>query len=359
MSADLAQALDLNAIRGRVDAVLADFLNRPPQPVPTRCADHDELARDLARFVLAPGKRIRPLLCVLGWYAAGGTDAGAEDSLWRTAASLEVFHAFALIHDDIMDAGETRRGRPAAHRALAARHAHRPDADAFGAHAAILLGDLALTRSDALLHGAGLSARQSDAVLPLIDAMRDEVLLGQHMDLIATGRLSGDVAHALTIARYKTAKYTVERPLQVGAALAGADPRVFDLCSAYALPLGEAFQLRDDVLGTFGDPEVTGKSVVEDLRSGKATVLLAVAVRRATPGQRRTLRNLVGRPDLDQDGAAAVRRILRGTGALPIVEEMIATRYEAALSALDPDVLAPQVVDALRSIAARAVIRTA
>jgi geranylgeranyl diphosphate synthase type I len=357
MSTDLAQALDLGAIRRRVDAVLAKFLHHPPHAVPAQRGCGGELDRELAAFVLAPGKRIRPLLCVLGWYAAGGADG--EEALWHTAASLEVFHAFALIHDDIMDASETRRGRLSAHRAFAARYSHRPDADAFGAHAALLLGDLALIRSDALLHGAGLSARQRDAVLPLVDTMREEVLLGQHMDLVATGRPSGDVEHALAVARYKTAKYTVERPLHVGAALAGAGPEVLALCSAYALPLGEAFQLRDDVLGTFGDPDTTGKPVLEDLRSGKATVLMAVAAQHATPDQKRTLQALVGRPDLDQEGAATVQRILRQTGALATVEEMITTRYEAALSALATDVLDPRVADALRSLAVRAVIRTA
>ncbi|GAA4888632.1 polyprenyl synthetase family protein [Streptomyces coeruleoprunus] len=356
MSTDLAQALDLSAIRRRIETVLTDFLHRPSSVPAQRGRGSDELSQALADFVLAPGKRIRPVLCVLGWYAAGGAD---DETVWRTAASLEIFHAFALIHDDIIDASETRRGRPSAHRAFATRHADRPDADAYGTHAALLLGDLALARSDALLHAAGLNTRQRDTVLPLIDTMRTEVLLGQHMDLTATGRPSDDVERALTIARYKTAKYTVERPLQVGATLAGAGPDLLDVCSAYALPLGEAFQLRDDLLGTFGDPAQTGKPVLEDLRSGKATVLVAVAMQLADAERRRTLVSLVGRPDLDEDGAALVRRILRHTGAEETVERMITTRYNAALSALDADVLAPQSADALRSIAARAVVRAA
>ncbi|MBT2422741.1 polyprenyl synthetase family protein [Streptomyces sp. ISL-22] len=356
MSTDLTEALDLDAIRDRVDTVLADFLRRPPSTVPSQRGHGDELAQALRDFVLAPGKRIRSLLCVLGWQAAGGGDG--EQALWQTAASLEVFHAFALIHDDIIDSSQTRRGRPSVHRAFAARHRARPDADAFGVHAAVLLGDLALTCSDTLMHRAGLSARQRDAVLPLIDAMRGEVLLGQYMDLMATGRPTDDVEHALTIARLKTAKYTVERPLHVGAALAGADGELLGLCSAFALPLGEAFQLRDDLLGVFGDPALTGKPVLDDLRSGKATVLMALAMRHATPSQRRTLEALVGRPDLDAEDAVRVRRILQRTGARDMVEGMISERYETALRTLDTALLTPQTVHALRHIATRAVVRT-
>ncbi|MEU0383889.1 polyprenyl synthetase family protein [Streptomyces chartreusis] len=356
MSTDLTEALDLDAIRHRVDTVLADFLRRPPSTVPSQRGCGDELAQALRDFVLAPGKRIRALLCVLGWQAAAGADG--EEALWRTAASLEIFHAFALIHDDIIDSSQTRRGRPSAHRAFAARHRSRPDADTFGIHAAILLGDLALTCSDALMNTAGLSTRQRDTVLPLIDTMRGEVLLGQHMDLMATGGPTDDVERAMTIARLKTAKYTVERPLHLGAALAGADRELFGLCSAYALPLGEAFQLRDDLLGVFGDPALTGKPVLDDLRSGKATVLMALALRHATPHQRRTLEALVGRPDLDAEGAGRVRRILQRTGARDMVEGMITERYEAALRTLDTCALTPQTIHALRHIATRAVVRT-
>ncbi|CAL9467275.1 polyprenyl synthetase family protein [Streptomyces sp. enrichment culture] len=356
MSTDLVPTLDLDALRDRVDTVLAEYLRQAPAGVPSR-SRAGELTRALTDFVLAPGKRIRPLLCLLGWHAAGGGED--EESLWRMAASLEVFHASALIHDDIIDNSPTRRGRPSAHRVFAARQRARPDADAFGIHAALLLGDLALICSDALMNSARLSTRQRQTVLPLLDAMRGEVLLGQHLDLLATGRPTGDIDEAMAIARLKTAKYTIERPLHLGAALAGADQGLLDLCSAYALPLGEAFQLRDDLLGVFGDPALTGKPVLEDLRSGKATVLMAVATRRATPEQRRTLDALVGRADIVEEDCARVRRILRRTGARDTVESMIAERYERTLAALETDLLAPPVTAALRQIAHRAAIRTA
>ncbi|MGP2439197.1 polyprenyl synthetase family protein [Streptomyces sp. JW3] len=359
MSTDLAPTLDLDALRERIDTALAQGLRSPSAAVPAPRGRAGELTRALTDFVLAPGKRIRPLLCVLGWHAADGGDGDGEETLWRTAASLEVFHAFALIHDDIIDGSPTRRGRPSAHRYFAGRHRSRPDADAFGTHAAILLGDLALICSNSFIHTAGLTARQRDTVLPLLDAMRGEVLLGQHMDLMATGRPTDDVEEAMTIARLKTAKYTVERPLHLGAALAGAGPDLLARCSAYALPLGEAFQLRDDLLGVFGDPAVTGKPVHDDLRSGKATVLMALATRRATPEQRGTLEALVGRADLDEDGAAHIRHVLQHTGARDTVENMITTRHEQALRALDTSAFAPETAAALRKIAARAAVRTA
>ncbi|MDG9718896.1 polyprenyl synthetase family protein [Streptomyces sp. DH24] len=350
-------ALVLAGLRARVDALLAGFLRRRPTTVPAQRATGDDLSTALADFVLAPGKRIRPLLCVLGWHAGGGS--GAEDRVLRLAASLELFHAFALVHDDIMDASDTRRGRPSAHRAFATRHADRRDADAFGTGAAILLGDLALVRADEMLHTVRLSAREQKTVLPLLDAMRNEVVHGQYLDLLATGAPSGDIERALTVNRLKTAKYTVERPLHLGAALAGADTSVLRACSAYAIPLGEAFQLRDDLLGAFGDPRLTGKSAAEDLRSGKATVLMALAVRRADRTQRAHLVRMVGNPELDESDAARVRLILEQTGARDTVERMIADRYGDALDALERARFAPGVTSVLHHIATAAVRRTA
>ncbi|WP_031089655.1 polyprenyl synthetase family protein [Streptomyces sp. NRRL WC-3549] len=353
-------ALDLADLRERIDTTLADFLRRPLQRVPAqnrRRSHRHDLDRTLTDYVLAPGKRVRPLLCVIGWHAAGG--GGSEETVLRLAASLELFHAFALIHDDIMDDSDTRRGLPSAHRAFAVRHRDRPDANTFGRNLAVLLGDLALVRCDEMLHNAGFTEQEHRAVLPLVDTMRDEVVLGQYLDLHTTGSPTGDTDRALTVIRLKTAKYTIERPLHLGAALAGAGTRTLDACSAYALPLGEAFQLRDDLLGTFGDPAVTGKPVIEDLRSGKATVLMALAVRRAAPHQAELLDRLVGDPGLDEEGAMSVRRVLEATGARATVERMIHERYATALAALSRSPFAPAAVTALRRIAAGAVSRTA
>ncbi|MEU9161996.1 polyprenyl synthetase family protein [Streptomyces sp. NPDC048424] len=352
--------LGLAGVRADIDAHLAAFLDGK-----ARAAAEDrlpgELVATLGGFLFAGGKRLRPLLCVAGWHAATG--AGPAGPVVSAAASLEMFHAFALIHDDLMDASEIRRGRPTAHRALAAHHAGRPDADRLGVSAAILLGDLALTWSDELLHTAGLTPRQLTDALAVTDTMRSELVYGQYLDLLATGGTAiadteTDTERALTISRYKTAKYTVERPLHLGAALAGAETSLRSALSDFALPIGEAFQLRDDLLGTFGDPTTTGKPRLDDLRDGKNTVLVTLAVRRADPARQRTLLTLIGDRTLDEAGAARVRRILEDTGARAAVERLIQDRLEQALHALARAPVPPAVAAALREIALAATVRT-
>ena len=343
----LDDGVDLSAITGRVDESLLSFLSE--KALDGELGQFAELLRECVR---AGGKRIRPLLCVLGWQAAGGEgDAGL---VYRWAASLELFHLFALIHDDIMDDSATRRGRPTVHRMMAARHPYAAN-DRFGLNSAILIGDLALVWAEEMLH----AGQQPAAARRLVDQMRAELMAGQYLDLAATGRVGCPVADVLRIARLKTAKYTVERPLQIGAALGGADGGLLRHCSAFALPLGAAFQMRDDLLGVFGDPLRSGKPVLDDLREGKPTIVLAVADQRATPGQRDTLRDLVGRPDLDQDGAARVRQLLTALQVPHAVEELISARYRQALHALDQAPFAAPAAAALRTIAASIVSRSA
>ncbi|GAB7030498.1 polyprenyl synthetase family protein [Streptomyces sp. NPDC021749] len=353
----VADFLDLAAVRREVDRTLSQFLSAKTEAAGS--AELPHLVDVLRRFVSSGGKRLRPLLCVCGWYAAGG--GPTLDVALRAAASLELFHAFALIHDDVMDGSETRRGQPSAHRALQAVRAGEADSAAaewFGVSGAILLGDLALVWSDELLTSAAMSAEQHQALRPVLDAMRSEVMLGQYLDLLATGQVTGDLQQAMDVVRYKTAKYTVERPLHVGAVLAGGPASVLDTCTAYALPVGEAFQLRDDILGVFGDPKDTGKSDLDDLREGKRTPLVALAVQRADERQLFVLKSLLGRPDLDADGAAAVRRVFEATGARRRVEEMIKSRYAQGVNALADAGFPPAVTTALREIARAATVRS-
>lgn len=316
-------------VKEAVDAVLEDFLkgkekaSQEPQMI--------RLLGLLSEF-LAGGKRIRPLLSVTGWRGAGGE--GGESAVIRVAASLEMFHAFALIHDDIMDDSDTRRGRPTIHRTLEGKPGDKRT-KRFGLSAAVLLGDLAFAWSDELLHTAGLTPEQYGSVLPLITEMRTEVMLGQYLDLRATGELTDDVNATLMVNRYKTAKYTVERPLHIGAALTGAGPEIMAACTAYAIPLGEAFQLRDDVLGVYGDVRDTGKSRLDDLRAGKNTTLVALALHACDAAQASRLRTLIGDPLLDEAGAEEVRAVFAATGARNAVERMIDERYGQALRALE------------------------
>ncbi|MGA5135351.1 polyprenyl synthetase family protein [Streptomyces olivoreticuli] len=349
--------LDLPGIRRAVDARLDVFLTDKEH----QAAGHRlpaEVTSVLRNFLFAAGKRLRPLLCVCGWYAGGGHRA--QKGVLQAAAALEMFHAFALIHDDIMDHSDTRRGHPAIHRTLTTRHSQGRStaaADHVGASAAILVGDLALAWSDELLHTAGLTPRQLTDILPLVDAMRTEVMYGQYLDLTSSGHPTDGLEHALAIIRYKTAKYTVERPLHIGAALAGAPPPLLAVLSAFALPLGDAFQLRDDLLGVFGDPTSTGKPNLDDLRAGKHTVLIALALQHASHARADQLRLLLGCPNLTEDQAEAARRIITATGAPAMVEEMITERYERAMASLETAPFAPAVAGALGSLADSAVRR--
>nr|WP_286160330.1 polyprenyl synthetase family protein [Streptomyces yunnanensis] len=315
--------------------------------------------RLLGEFLFAGGKRLRPLLCVTGWWAGGGRGMPAQ--VVSVAAGLEMFHAFALIHDDLMDGSQTRRGRPVLHRVLATELGHgtaTADASRLGVSVAILFGDLALTWADELMHTAAITPDQLARVTGLVDAMRGELVYGQFLDLTSAGQPTRDVAKAMRIARYKTAGYTVERPLHLGAALAGAGTDVMAACSAIGLPLGEAFQLRDDLLGVFGDPQETGKSCEDDLRDGKHTALVCLAFERADASQHAALASLIGNPALGEDEARHVRALLTATGAREEVERMIRTRCDQARRALDQARFPPVATTALHQIVDTATVRT-
>jgi geranylgeranyl diphosphate synthase type I len=271
-------------------------------------------------------------------------------------------HASALVHDDVMDGARTRRGRPATHIGFAARHGGADlagDGDAFGTGAAILVGDLALVWSDELLGRSGLSLPALTRARTVWDTMRTEVTAGQYLDLLrAAGGLPGPQG-ALTVARYKSAGYTVQRPLQLGAAIAGTGPRIAEVYSFIGLPLGEAFQLRDDVLGVFGDPAVTGKSADDDLREGKQTLLVALAEEQADAAGRQLLADGLGNPEAGPEQLQALRDLITDTGARVRVEERIAERTTLARAAIAEAPIAADARAALDALAVAATTRTA
>ncbi|KOU57370.1 hypothetical protein ADK57_39195 [Streptomyces sp. MMG1533] len=363
------EKVDLSGIRAAVDAELYGFLDRKRRslsdPIDAQLGAAIRLLEELAG---SGGKRLRPLLCYCGWLAAGGT--GDDAPVLKVAASLELFHMFALIHDDVMDASESRRGRPTLHRRMAddtdtrttgdgRQRLRGDDADRLANNCAILVGDLALVWSDELIHASGLAPVQLRALRPVLDAMRTELMLGQYLDVRAACDLEVDVDMALAIARHKSGRYTIERPLQIGVALAGGDDEVLRSCSDFALPVGEAFQLRDDLLGVFGNPAVTGKSSLEDLRDGKATTLIALALRQADANQHKTLTRLFGDPELDDSGAAQVRELLIATQAVETVEQMIRERWRQGMEALEDIPFRDPGRSALRSLAVEATERQA
>ncbi|MGH3159076.1 MAG: polyprenyl synthetase family protein, partial [Streptosporangiaceae bacterium] len=244
----------------------------------------------------------------------------------------------------------------------------RGSAEAFGRGTAILLGDLLLAWTDELFQASGLPSAALGRGRTVLDLMRTEVMAGQYLDLLEQAAamkgegearsVGGTVASALRVAGYKTAKYTIERPLHLGAALAGPDnPALTSGYSAYGLPLGVAFQLRDDVLGVFGDPAETGKPAGDDVREGKRTVLVAIAREKATAAQARTLDRLLGDPSIGADGVAEFRALLTGTGALAECEMMIDRYVTEALAALDPLPATPEAKAALGALAIAATAR--
>jgi geranylgeranyl diphosphate synthase type I len=340
----------MTTLRDRVDAALGAFLDRQHPRWPDGALD------TVRNFVLAGGKRLRPSFCYWGWRAAGGDDC---PEVVTAAAALEMFHAFALIHDDIIDGSDRRRGEPSVHRRFAGVHTSRSwrgDPAAFGRNTALLCGDLCAAWAAEMFHECGLPADRVRAGYRMFARMRTEVIAGQYLDLVS-GVGDGSVASALTVIRMKAARYTVTRPLQIGATLAGGSPELCRAFTAFGDPLGDAFQLRDDVLGVFGDPATTGKSTLDDLREGKPTVMMALARDAATPAQSARLAALWGDPALDRTGADELRAVIVATGALTRTEQMISTRTEAARAALAETPLPPPAREALSALAAAAVDR--
>jgi len=300
------------------------------------------LILDAASVAVSGGKRLRGRFCLTGWRAVTGSRA-TPDEVVSAAAALEVFHAAALVHDDLIDNSDTRRGRPAAHRALEAAHREAGwtgDAEAFGRSAAILLGDLLVAWSDDLFE-EGLAAAPETAARARTEyaTMRREVTVGQFLDIAeesayATEPDERHADRALRVASFKSARYSVQQPLAIGAALAGADAGQRDALARFGHPLGMAFQLRDDVLGVFGDESRTGKPAGDDLREGKRTVLIAYTREALSVPARRILDELLGDPTLGTDQVASLQRTIVDSGALDRVERLISDYAREADRAL-------------------------
>ena len=350
-------ATDREDLRRRVADALMTFLDRQGARLLSVGPETGELVHAL-RELLGGGKRLRPAFGYWGWRGAGLPD---DDRVVTAVAALELFQACAIIHDDVMDHSETRRGQPAVHRRFDRLHGAagwRGDGTSFGTGAAILLGDLCLAWTDEMFFGSGLEPARLDRARPLFDEMRTELMGGQYLDLLEQAMGGGSVPRARRVIQYKSARYSVVRPLQLGAALAGAERPLMAGYEAYGLPLGEAFQLRDDVLGVFGDPAETGKPAGDDLREGKRTVLVALASRSGSAAQAQLMDRHLGDPGLDEDGVAALREIIVATGALAEVERMISNCTEQAMAALAASPVDPCAGLVLHELAAAATVRT-
>lgn len=318
----------------------------------------------LESFVLDGGKRIRPLYAWAGFVGAGGLDKAEEDpaAMLRAASSLEFIQACALIHDDIVDASDTRRGNPTVHRSLEKLHRDhnwRGDSARYGESAAILAGDMALVWAEDMFTDSGLSAAALQRARTPWRGMRTEVIGGQLLDINLEATNSESIELAENVNRFKTAAYTIERPLHLGAAIAGATNKLIAAFRGYGRDIGIAFQLRDDELGVFGDPKVTGKPAGDDLREGKRTVLLALALQHADaadPTAAATLRRLVGQTD-DPDDIARMAQIIADSGAREQLEERITRLTASGLQHLQSANVAPEVTEILERLAHKSTAR--
>lgn len=338
--------VELSVVVGPVEARLASILDAER----TRWTSVDPSLAEpfevLEAFVLRGGKRLRPAFCHWAFVGAGGDPS--DDRVVDAGAAFELLHAFALVHDDVMDGSTTRRNDRTVHIAFEQRHVDgdwNGESRRFGEGVAILVGDLAEVFADRLLTGT------TPAAFEVWNELKIELNIGQYLDVLGAARGDVDLETARRIVRYKSGKYTIERPLHLGAALAGRLDEHAVVLSAYGAPLGDAFQLRDDVLGSFGDSAVTGKPVGDDLREGKPTPLLAIARERAGVAQASVL-DRVGSIDLTIDEIDAIRTVFVDTGALAEVDRMIGELVGSAVDALDDTDLAGGAVEALRSLAA-------
>ena len=314
----------------RVEAELGSLIDREEARWVT---DNPELAVPFAEMrglVLGGGKRLRPAFCLLGSLAVGGT---ASNDVVRAGAALEMLHAMALFHDDVIDASTSRRGRETTQVRHAREHRENSwagDASRYGDGVAILVGDLAYVYADKLMES------MSSRVREVWSQMRLEVNVGQYLDVLGSARREFTSSTASRIALFKTAKYTVERPLHIGALITKPDVpgSVLDALTAFGVSLGIAFQMRDDVLGVFGEPNVTGKPAGDDLRESKPTALVAGAVAEADEQQSIVL-GRIGDPDLDGRAIDEIRRVIIATGALDQAESKISELTDTAVKALD------------------------
>ena len=350
---------DASAFRDDVEKALLAFVDEHATWL-DRLGDDAQRLVAAARTSVIGGKRFRAAFCYWGHHAVAGTiDPVHEAALLRACGSLELLHASALVHDDYMDASDVRRGRPATHREFAEVHeesAWRGDPEQYGAAAAILLGDLLLSWADEMLRTCGLDGARVRDAQGFFDLCRSEVVTGQFLDVSAQARGASDVDVAMNVLRYKSAKYSIERPLHIGAALAGASAATITQLTRFGLPLGEAFQLRDDLLGVFGDPGTTGKPAGDDLTEGKRTVLGALALDGLSESDARHLDASLGEA-LDDQQVARLRELIDGSGARAQVEDVIGELTDRALAALDEAEIDDHARRVLRRLAASATQR--
>lgn len=335
-----------------VNARLLSLFDSQREPLTAISSELTPLLEELEAFT-AGGKRTRAQFVAAGARMAGPARADSvHEAVVAAATALELFHAAALIHDDLIDRSDTRRGRPATHRMLETMHGEKAwvgDAAHFGVSGAILAGDLLLMWSNDLIAEA-LSLVTPEAAVQSARAfsrMRTEVTAGQYLDIVEEHAWPHvdpvkRLERAITIATSKSARYSVESPLLLGATLARASAAQLELASRIGLPLGLAFQIRDDILGVFGDSAVTGKPAGDDLREGKRTVLIAELSGRVDAETQAFFDNRLGMPDLSTAEISRMQEVLMSSGALAATEARIQAWLDDAVRAIGEAELAEE-----------------
>ncbi|MEN9649007.1 MAG: geranylgeranyl pyrophosphate synthase [Actinomycetota bacterium] len=341
----------LQDIASRVDARLGEFLNSETIRWKSLDADLALPLEEINRLVSAGGKRLRPAFCYLGFIGAGGDENSAK--LVDAQAALELLHASALLHDDVIDGSQTRRGEPTSHARYTKTHKDNSwasEARRFGEGAAVLIGDLAFVYADQLMDIS------NNDVAKIWNEMRVELNIGQYLDLLGSAQRERRLVKAERVSRYKSGKYTIERPLHLGATLAAPalTSQLLPALSKYGLPLGDAFQMRDDVLGAFdfadSDKSLTGKPVGDDLREGKPTPLLAMSFERADSVQRKVL-DLVGSVDISDQDVSDIQEVIKQTGALVALEAKISALTAEAIAGIKQAPITQSARDSLIELA--------
>jgi geranylgeranyl diphosphate synthase, type I len=367
----MAELVDVEDLRPDVDAAISRRLSATKAEAAAVDWETTHLV-DHAKTLLRGGKRFRAAFAYWSFRAHGGPDNGPRrEGAIELGAALELFQAGALLHDDVLDSSAIRRGEPAAHHAFAARHRENDwhgDSDHFGISAAILLGDINLLAAEESLTAAVATSApdwpHEAALRSVYGSMAREVMVGQYLDLLVQAQPWGadpeeDEDRARAVVQAKSASYSVRYPLVLGALLAGAGGGTIEAIDAFGLPLGEAFQLRDDVLGVFGDPAVTGKPAGDDLREGKRTVLVTRAYARANEQGQAIIRSTFGNSQMSDDDVRSLQSVIRNSGALDSVEQDIHRLAGRANDALTKTILTQRGREMLAALATAAIARDA
>ncbi|MEX0621799.1 MAG: polyprenyl synthetase family protein [Candidatus Woykebacteria bacterium] len=324
----------LSWYKDKLDPFLNSFLDEKLAEASRVDPESTVLVEQVRRFIAAGGKRVRPAFAYSAYVASGGRSL---DAILYASAALELLHAFALIHDDIIDKSDLRRGRPSVHKAFEDFHRKRGfkgNPNEFGISTAVLAGDLALAFADEILNTAPFPAERIRRAKNYYDLMKKQVIYGEYLDVLAPNKGKISENDLLTILEYKTAKYTIERPLHIGASLAGADESSFKVFTDYGLPLGQAFQIQDDIMGTFGDEERIGKPVDADLKEGKQTLLVIKAYEFSKAADQQILAKTIGNRRVSKNEIESARDIIRSCGALEYSQRLSSNLIDAAKLAI-------------------------